>query len=119
MPVGESQNNRRHSAANHAPLAYNDGARQDSLQPRACDSTVRAIFITKPKLVAKIESDDPSQRLAVQIDADNAQALLKTRDERALVKGGWLGVGGGKMPDGARAETHCRAEAPPCICRRR
>jgi len=33
-------------------------------------------LINKPKLIAKIESDEPSQRLAVLIDADNAQASV-------------------------------------------
>lgn len=31
---------------------------------------------TKPKLIAKIEADEPTQRLAVLIDADNAQAAV-------------------------------------------
>jgi hypothetical protein len=32
--------------------------------------------VTNPKLVAKIETNEPTQRLAVLIDADNAQASV-------------------------------------------
>ena len=32
--------------------------------------------MVSPKLIAKIESEDPTYRLAVLIDADNAQAAI-------------------------------------------
>lgn len=37
---------------------------------------VRYIVMVTPKFVAKIESEEPTLRLAVLIDADNAQAAV-------------------------------------------
>ena len=36
----------------------------------------RAVVVVHPKLVATIESEEPTHRLAVLIDADNAQASV-------------------------------------------
>jgi len=38
--------------------------------------TWKVLFMVSPRLVAKIEAEDPSPRLAVLIDADNAQAAV-------------------------------------------
>jgi hypothetical protein len=43
---------------------------------RSCDGKKIGVTMVSPRLIAKIESEEPTLRLAVLIDADNAQAAV-------------------------------------------